>query len=179
FGLEVNANIDERYHVEKSTRAACQYLKGAYQKYQSWLTAAASYNAGQGRISGELAKQNVGHAADLWLVQETSRYMFRLMAVKMMMENPQQFGFYLKPNQLYPAMDYKVVRVNTQINDLVAFAKQHQISYAQLKEANPWLRGRFLENKSRRTYEVLIPTQQSLHYKPAQVRVHNPAWVVH
>ena len=179
FGLEVNANIDERYHVEKSTRAACQYLKGAYQKYQSWLTAAASYNAGQGRISGELAKQNVSHAADLWLVQETSRYMFRLMAVKMMMENPQQFGFYLKPNQLYPAMDYKVVRVNTQINDLVAFAKQHQISYAQLKEANPWLRGRFLENKSRRTYEVLIPTQQSLHYKPAQVRVHNPAWVVH
>ena len=173
FGLEVNANIDERYHIEKSTIAACAYLKAAYRKYANWLTAAASYNAGQGRITGELSRQKVEQAADLWLVQETSRYMFRLMAVKMMMENPASFGFHLKPSQLYPEIKYKKVQIQHAIDDLVAFAAQHQLTYAQLKEANPWLRGRSLENKSGRSYELWIPTAERLYYNPDQTTVPN------
>lgn len=177
FGLEVNNNIDERYHIEKSTKAACQYLKGAYAKYGDWLTAAASYNAGQGRITGELKKQDVEHAADLWLVQETSRYMFRLLAAKQFLEAPKQFGFYLTREDLYPPLQYKEIVINKPIDDLVAFASQEGITYAELKEANPWLRARSLENKSGKSYTLLIPTQESLYYDPAKTPVHYRGWL--
>ena len=96
YGLEVNTNVDERYHIEKATRAACRYLKDAYVKYGDWLTVAASYNAGQGRISQELNRQQVSKATDLWLVPETSRYMFRILAVKEVFKNPSRYGFLLK-----------------------------------------------------------------------------------
>lgn len=177
FGLEVNANVDERFHIEKSTVAACKYLKNAYKKYGNWLTAAASYNAGQGRISGELSKQNEEYAADLWLVPETSRYMFRLMAAKQYMEDPHKFGFYIHEDQLYPPFTYKEVQVSTDIPSLESFAKLNDISYAQLKEANPWLKGRNLENKSKRTYTILIPTKESLFYNPKDIKAYNPKWV--
>lgn len=178
FKLEVNNNIDERYHIEKSTHAACSYLRGAYNKYGDWLTAAASYNAGQGRITNELRRQDVDHASDLWLVQETSRYMFRLIAVKMMFENPKRFGFFLTEEQLYPPIEYKEVVINEPIPDLISFAKTHDLTLAQLKEANPWLRGRTLENNSRRTYTILIPTKESIYYKPESIKAHQSAWVI-
>lgn len=177
LGLEVNENIDERYHVEKATVAACKYLKRAYNKYGNWLTAAASYNAGQGRISGELEKQGVKEATDLWLVPETSRYMFRLLAVKQFMENPRSFGFYLEKEQLYPVVKYKEVTVGHAIADLASFAKQHGISYAQLKEANPWLKQRSLINKTARTYKILIPMKESLNYNPSVTVVHYAKWI--
>ena len=177
LGLEVNENIDERFHVQKATDAACKYLKRAYNKYGNWLTAAASYNAGQGRISGELAKQGVDEATDLWLVPETARYMFRLLAVKQFMENPRSFGFYLEKEQLYPANKYKELTVNAGIADLASFAKQNGISYAQLKEANPWLKQRSLVNKTGRTYKILIPTKESLNYNPSATVVHYAKWI--
>ncbi len=178
YGLEVNDNIDERYHIEKSTRAACHYLKEAYEKYGSWLCVAASYNAGQGRITQQLARQGAGRAVDLWLVEETARYMFRLLAAKTVLSNPQQYGFLLKREHLYPPIPYTTDTVTTGIEDLAAYAKGKGISYAQLKDANLWLRDTFLQNRSGRTYVLKIPTQAGMHYDPKKTRAHNRAWTV-
>ena len=178
FGLEVNPNIDERYHVEKATRAACQYLKDAYQRYGNWLCVAAAYNGGQGRISSELKKQLVNQAVDLWLVEETSRYMFRLLAAKAVISNPQRYGFLLKREQLYPVIPHTEINVTTSIDNLAQFAKSKGITYAQLKDANPWLRDSSLQNKSGRTYVLKIPTQAGMHYDPKKTVPHNRAWVI-
>ena len=178
FGLEVNANIDERYHVEKETRAACKYLKQAYAKYGNWLCVAASYNAGQGRISSEMRKQQVEQAADLWLVEETSRYMFRLLAAKEVFSNPQRYGFLLKREQLYPSIPYTEVTVTKGIDTLASFAREQGITFAQLKDANPWLRQHHLQNKSGRTYVLRIPTQAGMNYDPKQIKPHNKNWVI-
>ena len=158
YGLEVNSNIDERYNTKKATEAACKYLKEAYAKYGDWMTVAASYNAGMGGISSKLQAQRQESAMDLWLVTETSRYMFRILAAKMMFENPQSFGFDVTEEDMYPFYPPKeVVIVTDPIADLVLFAGQHQISYARLKEANLWLREDKLNNASHRTYYVTIP----------------------
>ena len=178
YGLEVNDNIDERYHIEKSTRAACAYLREAYAKYGSWLCVAASYNAGQGRITQQLQKQGVQRAVDLWLVEETTRYMFRLLAAKAVLTHPQQYGFLLKHSDLYPPIPCTTDTVTTGIADLASYARSKGITYAQLKDANPWLRDTFLQNKSGRTYVLKIPTQAGMHYDPQKTRAHNRAWTV-
>ena len=113
-------------------------LKDAYQRYGNWLCVAAAYNGGQGRISSELKKQLVDQAVDLWLVEETSRYMFRLLAAKAVISNPQRYGFLLKREHLYPAIPHTEVNVTTSIDNLAQFAKSKGITYAQLKDANPW-----------------------------------------
>lgn len=177
-GLEVNSNIDERYNIVKATNAACKYLRNSYARYGDWITVAAAYNAGNGRISGELNKQLVDNAMDLWLVEETSRYMFRILAAKQVFENPKRFGFLLKEEQLYPALPYTEVSVTTGIDDLAQFAKQYGLTYAQLKDANPWLRDRNLENKSGRTYVLTIPQADGLYYNPKKTKAHSKAWVI-
>lgn len=176
-GLEVNPNVDERYHVIKSTEAACRYLRKAYAKYGDWMTVAASYNAGQGRISGELDKQAADDAMDLWLNQETSRYMFRILAIKQIFGNPRQYGFLLKRENLYPVIASDVAVVDSGIADLAAYARQMGITYAQLKDANPWLRDRSLENKSRKTYLLTIPTPEGMNYDPQKTAVHDRKWI--
>lgn len=178
YGLEVNQNIDERYHVEKSTEAACRYLRDAYEKYGDWWSVAASYNAGQGRISAELERQGEDTALDLWLNTETSRYMFRIMALKCIMENPQKYGFKLKAEQLYPPMEYDIVTVNTGIDSLTVWAKEHGVSYYQLKESNYWMRGRSLMNKSGRTYMIKVPKKESINYNPQQTVPHEKVWCI-
>lgn len=178
YGLEVGADVDERYHIQKSTVAACQYLKEARLKYGSWAAAALSYNGGQGRITNELRNQRTSDALDLWLVDETTRYYYRMLAIKQIFENPQQFGFVLKPAQLYKPMDFKEVHVTSSIPDLVTFAQQHNITYAQLKDFNSWLRSTKLTNTSGKTYTILIPTRESLYYrKTDKARVHDERWV--
>lgn len=158
YGLEVNSNIDERYNTDKATEAACRYLKDAYEKYGDWLTVAASYNAGQNGISAKLDQQHVTRAVDLWLANETSRYMFRLLVVKMMFENPAMFGFHLSEDEYYPYIPAKdTVYVTESVPDLVKFAEDHGVSYARLKESNLWLRESRLNDSSHRTYKVLIP----------------------
>lgn len=176
FGLEITSEVDERYHIEKSTVAACRYLKDAYRKYNSWSAAALSYNGGQGRITNELRNQQTGDALDLWLVDETTRYYYRMLAIKLIFENPSQYGFVLKPHQLYKPMDFKEVRVSSSIPSLTDFAKQQGITYAQLKDFNSWLRSTKLENKSGKTYTILIPTKESLYYKKGESKVHNQRW---
>lgn len=177
-GLEVNNNIDERYHIEKETKAACQYLKEAYAKYGNWLCVAAAYNAGQARISTQLQKQMVSQAVDLWLVEETSRYMFRLLAAKAVISNPQKYGFLLKREHLYPPIPYNEVKVTTGIENLAQYAKDKGITYAQLKDANPWLRDTSLMNKSGRTYTLKIPTQAGMHYDPKKTVPYYKNWVI-
>ena len=179
YGLEVNANIDERYNIEKATRAACAYLKESYDMYGDWMTVAASYNAGQNGITRRLEKQGVDNAMDLWLVEETSRYMFRILTAKMVLESPKTYGFMLKRSQLYPYIAPKeIVTTTQQIDDLTAFAKKHGVTVAQLKEENPWLREYTMNNKSGRTYRLRIPDVEALHYDPNKTKPHNPDWTV-
>jgi membrane-bound lytic murein transglycosylase D len=180
FGLEITSEVDERFSIEKSTQAACQYLKSAYNKYGSWSSVAISYNAGMGRVSGELDKQQAEDGVDLWLVEESSRYYFRMLAIKNLFENPYKYGFVLSEDQLYKPMEFKQVEVTTSIPDLAAFAIDNGVSYAQLKDFNSWLRDRKLtiSPKSAQSYTLLIPTERSLYYKKGeQVKVYNKNWI--
>ena len=178
FGLEVNENVDERYHIEKATVAACKYFKQAYAKYGDWMAVSAAYNAGQGRISSQLDQQLASHAMDLWLVEETSRYMFRLLAVKEIFKNPQRYGFLLKKEHLYPPIPYKEITVTNPIANLSDFAKQQGITYAQLRDANPWLREQSLKNRTGKTYVLQIPTQEGMYYDPKKTVAYNKHWVI-
>ena len=178
YGLEVNSNIDERYNTVKATEAACRFLLKAYGKYQNWMTVAASYNGGQQGMDRRIEAQHQTDALNMWLVDETSRYMFRLLAVKMMFENPSLFGFKFKAEDLYPYIPAKEqIKITDPVDDLVAFAELHKISYADLKRANLWLRETKLNNKSHRTYYIDIPDVKAEHYNPSKTVAHNPAWV--
>lgn len=176
YGLEINDEVDERYNIEKATEAACRFLKKAYEKYGDWPTVMASYNAGMGRISGELDKQISGNSFDLYLNDETSRYVFRIMAIKTIMENPAAFGYVLSPDQLYHAADYDIVTVSEPVEDWALWAKDHGITYAQLKDENLWIKSRSLVNKSGKTYNVRIPKQDSLYRSKQTKRIYNKAW---
>ena len=178
YGLEVNTNIDERYNTVKATEAACRFLLEAYSKYGNWMTVAASYNGGQQGMDRRIEAQHTKNGLDMWLVDETSRYMFRILAAKMMFENPALFGFRFKTEDLYPYIPIKEqIKVTDPVEDLVKFAEDHKISYADLKRANLWLRESKLNNKSHRTYYVDIPDVKAEHYNPSKTKVHNPAWV--
>lgn len=179
YGLEVNSNVDERYHVEKATRAACKYLKEGYAKYGDWLTVAASYNAGFARITSELEKQKAETAIDLWLVRETSRYMFRILAAKQIFTSPSQYGFILRSCDLYPPLPTKPYEVRSTITDLGAFARQHGVPMSLLKEANPWLVSNTLPVRpGGKTYIVQIPIVEKWNYNPAETVPHMSNWVV-
>ena len=161
YGLEVSSEVDERYHIEKETVAACKYLLKAYDKYGDWMTVAASYNGGQNGISKRIENQRQRKAMDLWLVEETSRYMFRILAAKMFFEDPASFGFYVREKDKYPVepKPKETVSVSGPIENLVDFAEEHGIRYATLKGANLWLRDRKLTNKAGKTYEIVIPRE--------------------
>lgn len=178
FGLEVNDYVDERYHPEKATKAACKYLKNAYSKFGNWESVAASYNAGQGRISSERERQQQESAFDLFLNQETSRYIFRMLAMKAIMESPQIYGFRLHDYDLYQPYDYTTVKVSKPVEDWATWAADHGISYMQLREHNPWIRARSLPNKTGKTYEVKIPSAKSLSRSTRQIKTYNDNWIV-
>ena len=163
FGLEVNDNIDERYHIEKATRAACSYLKKQYRQFGDWMTVAASYNAGPGGIARKQTAQGVESAMDMQLVEETSRYMFRILTAKIVFSDPRRYGFVLRSEDLYPYIPPKdTVTVTTPIPDLTEFARHHGVTFAQLKAENLWLREGSLNNKSGRTYSLKIPDEKAL-----------------
>lgn len=177
YGLEVTDEVDERYNVEKATEAACRYLMKAYEKYHDWATVMASYNAGMNRISTELDKQISDNTFDLYLNSETSRYVFRIMALKTLMENPGAYGYHLEPEQFYRKTECRTVKVSTPVEDWATWAKEQGISYAQLKEENPWIRSRSLTNKAGKTYEVKIPLKDSLYRSKQEVKVYDKNWV--
>ena len=159
YGLEVADEVDERYHIEKSTEAACKYLKEAYAKFGDWMTVAASYNAGQGGISQRVTNQRQKKAMDLFLPAETSRYMFRILTAKFFFENPEAFGFHVEDSYTYPAVK-EVVTVSEPIPNLTDFAEEHGTTYFFLKEANLWLRSDKLTNKASKTYKIVIPAAE-------------------
>jgi hypothetical protein len=177
YGLEVSDEVDERYDIEKATAAACRYLKNAYSKYGDWPSVMASYNGGMGRISSELEKQQVGNALDLYLTDETSRYPFRIMAMKAIMENPSEYGFLLSASQLYQPRQYKEVVVDRPIADWPTWAIQHGITYAELRDENPWIRAKTLTNKDGKSYTVKVPTRDSLLRSKQKRSVYNSRWI--
>jgi len=173
LGLEVTTDVDERYHLEKSTRAAARFLRDAYKLYNSWTSAAASYNMGRAGLNRQIQSQKTPGYFDLWLNEETSRYVFRILAIKTIFENPHTYGFYLQPGDLYPPLEYYTVSVDTTITDLVAFAHSHQVTYKELRTLNPWLRTRELNNRSRKVYDIKI-TKESLFGVDYQVQISIP-----
>lgn len=178
YGLEVNDEVDERYDPERSAVAACKYLKAAYNKYGDWATAAASYNAGMGKISGELSKQAQSSSFNLYLTQETSRYVFRILAYKLVLENPQAYGYRLKRSQLYQPIRYTEEQVDTSVASWVDWAKQRGLTYAQLRDANPWIRSTKLTNTSGKIYRVRVPVKDDLSRNKRRTILYNPKWAI-
>lgn len=157
YGLEINRQVDERYHLEKATRVACKYLKEAKAKFGTWALAAASYNVGMARLQQRLDEQMVNNYYDLYLNTETARYMYRILSYKMVFENPHQFGLFIEDEDLYDAIQFETINIGGSINDLAAFAKGQNTTYKMLKVANPWLRDKDLTVSEGNVYEIKIP----------------------
>ncbi len=162
LGLEINSQVDERYHVEKATEAACEYLKDAYEQFNSWTLAAASYNMGRNGLNRQLNKQMVSDYYDLLLNEETGRYVFRILAAKTILSQPEDFGFNYRQKDLWKNVETQALQVDTSINNLAQFALDQKINYKVLKGLNPWLRKNQLVNSKGKTYEILVPTEKSL-----------------
>ncbi len=158
YGLTINREVDERYHLEKSTKAACEYLKSAYELFDNWTLVAASFNAGRTKISTRLKEQDVDSYYDLKLNSETARYVYRILAAKMIMQNPENYGFHFRDVDLYPPLEAEEVKVNHSINDLVKFARHHKINYKILKIFNPWLRSDRL-TVDQQPYTIKVPSE--------------------
>jgi len=156
-GLEVNRNVDERYHLEKATEVACKYLKDSKEKLGSWTLAAAAYNAGKSGIARRLEEQQVADYYDLLLGEETGRYMFRIVALKEILSNPKKYGFNFTEKDLYQNIPTYQIEVDSVVKDFAGFAKEYGINYKILKIHNPWLREDHLNNASRKKYVIDIP----------------------
>ena len=158
-GLEINAEVDDRYNVEKSTVAACKYLKGAYRVFGNWTMVAASYNMGVGGLSNQVKRQQCNNYYDLLLNDETTRYIYRIAAEKLILSDTRRYGFFVPEDERYKPIPYTEVEVNTAVNDLVEFAFKNQTNYKMLKYLNPWLRDSKLTNAAKKTYRVKIPAE--------------------
>ncbi len=158
-GLEINKNVDERYNLEMSTRVACKYLQKAKNRLGSWTLAAAAYNAGNAGVAKRLKEQKVSDYYDLLLGEETGRYLFRIVALKEILNNPDRYGFNFRSKDLYQSVPTYKVAVDTAVTDFAVFAKQFGINYKILKLHNPWLREKHLVNKSRKEYLIEIPRE--------------------
>lgn len=159
YGLEVNGNVDERYHLEKSTEVACKYLNKWKSKYGSWTLTAAAYNAGPGGINKYMRIQQVDDYYDLLLGEETGRYVFRIMAIKEILSNPEKYGFHLEKEDMYTAAPSFTVEVDEPVASFADFAQKYEINYKILKRHNPWLREPHLNNNSRKKYTIQIPNK--------------------
>lgn len=159
YGLEVNDEIDERYHLEKATKAACKYLKGQREQLGSWVLAAAAYNAGPGRIKQDKETQRANNFFEMNLAaDETMRYPFRIVAIKEVMQHPDQYEYNIETEHLYPVLKgSKTVEVSGPVSNWGDFAREHNTNYRELKRLNPWLIDNKLTNKERKTYRVSLP----------------------
>lgn len=161
YGLIVDGEVDERYHPVKSARAAAQYLASAKEEFGSWTLAAASYNMGKAGVRRQLERQKVSNYYDLLLNSETARYVFRIIAVKEIVNRPVEFGFHLRDADKYEAIPTEVVEVTGAVESWPDWAHEHGINYKTLKYHNPWLREDYLRNRSNRTYQIEVPTDKS------------------
>lgn len=161
YNLTVNKNIDERYHLEKSTQAACDYLNDAYRIFQNWTLVAASYNVGMGNLKKQLRKQQVSLYYDLYLNKETARYVYRIIAIKYILSNPEKYGFHFRKKDLYRYPEFKIDTIDTTITSLEDFAISQSINLKLLKDLNPWIRGRQLLNPDSIKYAIKLPLKRN------------------
>ena len=157
YGLEINQNVDERYHIEKSTKVAAQYLIKAKERFGSWTLAAAAYNAGNYGVSRRLEAQGVTSYYDAFLPNETERYVLRIIALKEVLSNPRKYGFKFEEKDLYTMEKTRTIKVDSAITNIALFAKNFGLNYKELKLHNPWLRQNKLNNRSQKVYEIKIP----------------------
>lgn len=162
FGLEITEEVDERYNVEKSTEAACRYFRAAYQEYKNWTLVAASFNRGIDGVSKAVENQHTSDYYNLSLADETARYLYRILAMKQVYNNPVKYGFYLRQSDFYPPLSTYTVTVDSTITNLPAFAEKMKINYRILREFNPWLRRYTLTNKTAKQYILTLPREGSL-----------------
>ncbi len=160
YGLEINSQVDERYSWEKSTRAACKYLKKAYEKYGTWTLAAASYNVGMANIDSRIGYQSIKNYYDMQLPLETARYLFRAVAFKIIMNNPEKYGFYLDEEEKYKPIEFEEVIVKGSVANWSDFAAEHNTNFKMIKMFNEWIRSNRLDNKYGKSYKVLIPKER-------------------
>ena len=157
YGLEINNYVDERYNLELATKVAAQYLINSKDLFGSWTTAAAAYNAGNAGITKQMKRQDATDYYSLLLNSETGRYVFRILAFKEILSNPEKYGFYVDQQDLYQAIPTKTIIIDTPVEDFAKFAKQQGINYKILKIHNPWLRDTYLKNASGKAYSIKIP----------------------
>ena len=157
YGLEVTKEVDERYHFEKSTLAATRYLKKAHQKFGDWTAVAASYNMGQSGFARRQEEQLNSNYYELYLNEETSRYLFRILAFKVIFENPTAFGFNLQPEDYYQNPSFRKIDIKENIKNLAAWVKTKDSNYKELKQYNPWLRDKDLHVKRGKSYQIVLP----------------------
>lgn len=160
YGLEINDEVDMRWDLEASTAAACKYLKAAYRRFGSWTAAAASYNCGEGGLESRMKKQEAASYYDTRLNTETTRYVYRIVAIKTIMQNPQAYGFHVRKCEQFPEIPCTTVELKGQNVDIYQFCKDHGVTYKMLRELNPWLQTDRLTNKGNKTYKVKIPTAE-------------------
>ncbi|MCQ2605790.1 MAG: lytic transglycosylase domain-containing protein [Bacteroidales bacterium] len=154
YGLTVTTEIDERYDLEKATEVACKYFKNAYNKFGNWTMVAASYNLGMGGLAKQAGYQKITSFYDLYTNSETGRYVFRILAFKLILENPEKYGYIgITP---YPTIKQKIVIVDSAITDLSEFARSQGSNYKMLKSLNPWLREKYLPNKENIPYKIIL-----------------------
>jgi membrane-bound lytic murein transglycosylase D len=158
-GMEINSVVDERYDVEKSTQFACDFFKKSYEKYGNWTLAAASYNGGRGAVDDQIEIQHQKNYYDLLLSEETARYIFRAVAYKLIITDPEKYGFRLTVKDLFPELKYREVKVDTVVTDFTTFAQKFGTNYKILKLLNPWLRKPYLTPKTNTEYLIKIPTE--------------------
>ncbi len=178
YGLEVSEQVDERYNTELATRAACRFLKKAYAKLGNWESVAAAYNGGMNRITRELEAQGSDTAFDLYLTDETSRYPFRMMAMKEIMQHPADYGFRLTSNDLYRPIEVEYVEVTDSVADWPAWAADHGMTFHTLRDLNPWIRAKKLDNPKNKVYKVAVASGDALSRRKAPNPVYNPNWVI-
>lgn len=173
YGLEVNKEVDERYNIEKSTQAACEYLKESFGIYNNWTLVAASYNMGRGGVNKQLNLQKVKSYYDLSLNSETGRYVYRILALKTIFASPSKYGFQLRERDLYPKLQTKNVEIDSSYINWADFATENDISYGILKELNPWLKTSSLSNKTRKNYKVKLPSKEMYLYQGVKSNMSN------
>ncbi|MEE4198737.1 MAG: lytic transglycosylase domain-containing protein [Bacteroidales bacterium] len=164
YGLEVNDEVDERYHLEKSTQAAAEFLKDAHDLFGTWTMAAAAYNMGRTGLLRQVNRQKEKNYYNLLLNTETARYIYRVLAIKLILESPEDYGFHLRQKDFYHPVHTYTVMVDSSVSDFADFADKHQINYKLLKYFNPWLRDSFLSNPQRKIYRIEIPEEGYRNY---------------
>jgi hypothetical protein len=157
FGLEVSTEVDERYHIEKSTYAFCDYILKSYNKYGNWTLAAASFNGGMARVQRQMERQKMDGYYNLLFAEETQRYVFRIAALKLILENPELYNFVVEEKDKYQPIKTRDVEINGRVDNFADFAIENGINYKILKDFNPWLRDDALANSAKKKYIVKIP----------------------